>query len=770
MKKRFGGLSLLALGFCSAAQAQNTTAQNTTAQNTAAQATPTTPPQEASVPVAAPASAAADDIVVTAQKRSESLQRVPIAITAVTTTELQRSGISDIQSLTKLVPNLYLGENLGAARIAIRGVGLEALTPGAEGSVAFHIDGVYISRPIAALASFYDVKQVEAVRGPQGTLYGRNATGGTINLITAEPTEELSGYANLTVGNYDLVRAQGAISGAIVPGLLSARIAFQTENHAGYGKNIVTGHDIDDRDSRAVRGKLLFTPANRLRIEISGDYYHRRDASGGYHFLGAGGFSAPGVPVTPTGIALGGYGPDRIRDLANDYDPHQSVEAWGVSGKAIYDITGDISLTSLTAFRKTDYVSIADIDGTSAYTSVTEQNEHDRQFSQELQLSGKTADLTWLLGFFYFNENDRGAIVLPLSNATVGVPAAQAYNTQGYFAGGRIRTDAIAVFGQATYEIVPRLRLTLGGRYSTEKKYDNDEFLFDVLTPYDPRVPLNLIRLNRSVRFNAFTPRVAADFQASQNLLIYGSWSRGFKSGTYNLGGLQDPVKPEKVSAFEAGVKSTTLDGRLRLNLAGFYYDYSDLQVGKVVNASLALENAATARIYGIEAEGSVKLTDRFSIDANASWLHARFTKFISADPARPFGDGRTIDGGVPAFDLSGNTLSQAPDFTAFAGAQYAIPARFGGVSIRGEVSWRDRIYFTPFNVKYVSQPQNTKLNAFVNWQSNSGKYNASLFAKNITNRTTISNAIISSSLFGFPINAFLDEPRTYGISFGHKF
>ncbi len=733
------------------------------------------------------------EIVVTAQKRSESLQKVPLAITAITAVELQRSGVKDLQGVAATVPGLNLGEQLGVAKIALRGIGLESLQPGAEGSIAFHVDGVFISRSVAALSSFYDIQQVEVLRGPQGTLYGRNATGGSINITTQTPTEEFSGYASLGYGNYNQVTAEGAIGGAIVPGLLSARIAFQTQDHDGYGKNIVTGNDIDDLNSRAVRGSLRFTPSDRVTIDIKGDIYRRSDHSGGYHYLGGGGYAAPGVPITPIGLTLfGGQAAPNRRDLANNVDPTNRVRFWGLSGKINVELTDAISLSSLTAYRKLRYQTASDIDSTSALVAPIYQAEQDKQFSQELQLSGNSDRLNWLLGAFYFRENDRGQLAIPFDNFAFVAPPAN-YLSVGYYGGGFIKTKAYALFGQATYELVDNLRLTLGARYSKEKKDALDNFLFDPGTPFNSSTPASIalqpptgtLSLPGQKKFNSFTPRVALDYQITPSVMLYGSWSKGFKSGTFNLGTFGKPVNPEKVSAFEAGIKSSLFDRRLRLNVAGFYYDYADLQVGKVSTNSTVLENAANATIYGAEIEMQAKPTANLQLDANVAWLHARFDDFVSRDLARGYGDGSTFvdangnvipgatsstPGANAAFDLAGNALSQSPNFTAFAGAQYTVPSSVGDFTLRGEITYRSRSYMTAFNVRETSQPAFAKLNAFLNWTSTGGKVSGSLYVRNITNKTTVSSAYVSSGLFGFPTNGYLEEPRTYGARIRYDF
>jgi len=708
------------------------------------------------------------EIIVTAQKRSESIQKVPLAITALSGTDLARSGVSSLADVQQFVPNLNLGQQLGVAKIALRGIGLENIAAGAEGSIAFHVDGVFISRSIAALANFYDVERLEVLRGPQGTLYGRNATGGSINVITREPTEDLTGYANLTIGNFGRISSEGAVSGALVPEKVLIRLAFQTDSRQGYDTNIVTGHKVDDLNARSFRATLLLKPTDRLSMEISADTHRQNDRASGYHYLGSGGFSAPGVPITPLGIALGGYvAPDR-RDIANEADPSNYDDFWGVTGRITYDL-GSAKIKSITGYRHTRYVTSSDLDSTSFQLAPITQQESAEQVSEELQLAGGSPRLQWLLGFFYFHEIDDGSIAVQINDLPFGGPGVL---RQGYFAGGRITTDALAAFGQASYEIVDGLKLTLGARYSSEKKGDNEVLQFDFRRPYDIRNPVIPIGTQTDARrFNSFTPRVALDYQVTSSVLAYASYSKGFKAGTYNLGGLQPAVRPEKVDAYEAGLKSTLFDKRLRLNLAGFYYKYSDLQVGKVTGQLLLLENAANATIYGLETELAARVTPRLEVNANVSWLHARFDRYVSADPARPFGDG-TIDpeSGQRAFNLAGNSLSQSPNFTFFIAPQYHLPTSIGAFSFRGEVAWSDRVFFTPFNLRYVSQGPKTKLNAFLLYEHPGQHWSAQLYVKNLLDHRYIGNAYVSSSVVGFPINGFLEDPRTFGVTFGFKY
>ena len=710
-----------------------------------------------------------ETIVVTAQKRSESIQEVPLAVTALSGSDLARNGVNNIEDLQSIIPNFNVGQQLGVARVNLRGIGLESLSAGAEGSIAFHVNGVFFSRSVSALASFYDIERVEVLRGPQGTLYGRNATGGAVNVVTKAPTDELSGYGKVTVGNYGRLKTEGALSGPLVPGVVLARFAFQTEGRDGYGTNLATSDKIDNLSMQSFRGTILIEPTDDLAIEVIADSFRRDDRSGAYHYLGSAGFSAPGVPLTPSGIAFGGETASDPRDINNESNPHNVTKFWGISGKVTYDMDA-VQIISITSYRETEYNILTDLDSTSFGLTPIIQFEDATQFSQEFQVTGGGEDFDWLIGAYYLGEENSGGIIIPINDILFG---GSGVLRQGYFGGGTIKTDAFAVFGQASYEVAPDLTLTIGGRYSTEGKKVDESAQFDLVRAYDRNAPLQPFAVNQNdVTFNSFTPRIALDYQATQDILLYASFSRGFKAGTYNLGGVQSPVNPEKVTSYEAGMKSTLFSQRVRFNLAGFYYDYTDLQVGKVIGNNLFLENAATATIYGLEAEMEARLTSELTINATASWLHARFGSYISVDPARPFGDGVTVDpdSGEPAFNLAGNHLSQSPEFTAFLGVEYLIPSDVGDFSLRGEVAWSDKFYFTPFNLDYVSEGPKTKVNAFLNFESAEENWHLSIFVKNLFDATYIGNAYVSSSLVGFPINGFMDAPRTYGGTLGFRF
>lgn len=691
-----------------------------------------------------------EDIVVTAQRRSESIQSVPMAISALSGESLSQRNIANLAGLATSVPSMTFGTFGGAARIAIRGVGLDAINPGAEARVAYHLDGVYISRPAATFGTFFDVDRVEVLRGPQGTLYGRNATGGSINVVTNAPTDNLEGYIRIGYANYDAKSTEGAVGGPITGGV-RFRVAYTFEDRDGWGKNVVTGRDIDNARRWGARGILSFDLGSSGKLDVSGDYYHEKDRNYGNHYLGAG-----NPAITPAGFLLGGFVPSNVRDIANNFDPSNDRTFYGASARIEYEL-GGATLKSISAYRHSRYEIVTDLDATSAPVTLVNFSERGRQISQELQISGISGRLKYIVGAYYFDEKISGGSHIPFDLALIGGPS---LFVQGYRVGGDIHTKAAAGFGQLDYDITDHLTATLGARYSWEKHSIGDFGQFDLARPYPPTLtPAALFNRSDSSTDKAFTPKLQVAYKPRNDVMLYASVSKGFKSGGFDIGNPAPAFEPESLWAYEAGLKSTFANGLVRINAAGFYYDYTNLQVSKVVNNTVIIQNAASSTLYGAEAEITVIPYDGLQFELAPTWLHSEYKDFNTSNPA-------SLD--PTPVDLSGNQLTQAPEISLRVGGEYAWAVGSGKMKLRGEMNFQDRIYFTPFNERAVSREPNTKLNAFINYEGE--RVEVSIYGRNLTNRTTIGNAVVGSGLSGLPIIGTLDAPRTYGVQIGYRF
>lgn len=707
------------------------------------------------------------DIVVTAEKRSGSLQRTPVAVTALSGADLANAQLRTLQDVQSVVPSLKVASNNGYAQITIRGIGITNFVPGAESAVAVNLNGVFVSRQIAQLTSLYDVSSLEVLRGPQGTLYGRNATAGSVNIATTPPGGTLTGYGRLTVGNYGLVRGEVAVGGPLINDKLAVRVAGFGERRNGYGRNLVTGNDIDDKRAYGARVTLLVTPTDRLKATLIAEYFHERDNNAGVHYLGAAGLTGlPGaLGVPPLFQQLGGYAPSQKSfDLANGEDPRFRLRTLALTGTLDWS-TGPFSFRSITGYRRQRSETFNAIDGGFPFNSFYLSGEPAHQLSQELQARYDSSRFHLTVGGYYFRETDRAdPSVAALSSTAIGLgfgiplPPAQ-YFVDFVEIGGTIRTRAKAAFAQGTFDVTDRLSLTAGVRYSHERKSFDQQFSFNLFEPFTGVLPSAVRQPPRT--FTATDPKLGIQFQLTSRTLLYATYSKGFKSGSFDIGFAPSlGFKPERLTDYEGGLKTTVFDNRLRLNLAGFYYEYADLQVPQVVGFSVTTTNAATARLHGIEAEATFLPVPEFKLDASATYLHARYRRYAGPDAARPF---------LGSVDFSGNQLNNAPDFAAHVAGEYTWSLQRGSLSLRAEGDYTSRFFFTAANLPLQGQKAFAKANAFVTYDAGSS-WSATAFVRNVTNRITRQSAVVQSPQLGNPTNGSLAPPRTFGAEFGYKF
>ncbi|WP_298194788.1 TonB-dependent receptor [Novosphingobium sp.] len=720
--------------------------------------------QEAAQSAAQPAEGLAD-IVVTATRSSESLSKVAASVSAVSAADLRVGGVKDVQSLATAIPNLSVGDQFGVNRIFIRGIGLTSIDLGADGGVAFLQDGAQIARPAAQLSGFYDLDRVEVLRGPQGTLYGRGATAGAINLITKKPTDEFNGYLRASYGNYNAVAIEGALGGPISGDKLMVRFAGKYDRRDGFGINEFTGNQIDNRDAYALRGTILAKPAEDLEITLSGEYFNENDANYAFHYFG------PTVaPENLLGSILGGKSlftvaaaagrPANIRNIWSDQEPLNERDGHSFTGTIAWT-PGDWEVKSITSYHKFKRFNRDDLDASDA--NMFGQNnyiENSKTFSQELVGHYKTEKLDVLLGAMYFHENLYGEVRVPLTNLAVllkiagQVPPAtpdNAFDTLNYLQNGTVTIDAVGFYAQGSYALSDKLKITAGGRFSHEKRKGVGTFDF-----------LGSVNTDKQKGWNAFTPTVTLNYQANDSTLLYASVTRGFKSGVINVGSRNDVINPEYVWSYEIGLKTATADRKLQANLAAFYMDYTDLQVGFVDASSVVTTvNAASARNYGFEAELRAKPLPGLTLELFGTYLNAKYRRFTTGDYRQ----------GFKQISVAGNRLSNAPEFSFRAGANYDIPLGTAGkLNARAEVNWQDRVFFTEFNNADATQAPYALINAGLRFTSANDRYSVDVWGRNLANKLIITNNIITAPLFSSVRVGSVAPPRTYGVTFGVNF
>jgi outer membrane receptor protein involved in Fe transport len=683
-------------------------------------------------------------ITVTAQRRVQRLQDVPIAITALSADQLSSIGASDIADLNQVVPGLVIQSATGFVIPRIRGVGTTSLGPGLENSVGVYVDGVYLATQTGSLLSLNNVERIEVLKGPQGTLFGRNATGGLIQIVTRRPTQDFVANASIGYDNYETITGDAYISSGLSPNLAADLALHLSSQGQGYGINRFSGRDVNRTDTDvAVRSRWVFTPTSSTTIDLTGDYMRRTgNASASVH-------QVPGTFAFLSGMSYTGS----PWDVNSDVEPRQFLDAWGTSLRIDQNLGGP-TLTSITAYRRARSGLIFDPDLTTTPGSKLDLVQEDEQFSQELQLSSaRGSPLQWVVGLYYFNATggfDPAIVTVPLPFPPFSA-ALVTRDEEG--------TESLAAYAQGTLEIAPRTAITVGARYTSEKRTLNGV----ASGPPPFFLPTNF---SYSRRFEAPTWRIALEHRLAGGTLLYASYNRGFKSGGYNAANPFSPnvlFRPEFLDAYELGFKSELFGRRVRFNGAFFYYDYRNIQVSKFVSPTVIYVNGAGAEVYGADFEIEARVTRNLTVSAGLSLLHDRFTSFPDADfylPQTTFPFGNVVVTGSAA----GNRLPVTPDMTFNLNLHYEQPTSSG--------TWlADAGYY--HNSGWFGQPDNIlrqraydRIDAAIGWRSSNERFAIRLWAKNLTDRA-VASALAANST-GSQIQ--VEPPRTFGATFSTRF
>nr|WP_140404541.1 TonB-dependent receptor [Sphingomonas sp. CDS-1] len=731
MKKICSSASLVALALASPALAQTGDA----------------PAAQAGAPAQADGSSLAD-IIVTANRREENMQNVPISILAVTPAQLTNSGVGNLQDLAAVVPGLSVSQGAATANTYIRGVGSQVIGPGLESPVALYVDGVYYASTFGAPADLANVERVEVLKGPQGTLFGRNATGGLTQIVTRTPGQTPHIEANASYSNYDTTKFDGYASTGLGPNLAADISASLSNQRDGYGVNLVNGKDVN-RTGRnlQLRSKWVFTPQDGTKLTAIFDYGEVRTSRNVFRVL-------PGTGLPP--ILGPNYGGSRY-DTASNVDPFIHTKGGGASLKVEQDL-GFADLINIVAYRRGKTRAALDLDATATvFTAVSPLVQKDRELTEELQLQSKSSGaFKWILGGYYYHD-----VASIDQTTTLGPqvrPPFSALRNEG-----EQTAESLAGFGQGTLELGQNTNLTVGARYTWEKR--------DLTANGFARVGANFLptvsNFRDSTSFSRVTYRAAIDHRFSREVLVYAAVNSGFKSGGYNaVAPTQPPFRPEKLMSYSAGVKTDLLDRRLRINMEAFYYDYSDLQLAVVLVlapgvTSPGVINGGKSRVYGLDLDLAAKVTDALTISGGFEYLHSRFTS-----SANNFAIG-SPSGTVPTFlgSVKGNDLPYSPDFVGNISADYAFDLAGGKTNLNLTYQYNSGYFTEPDNI--VSQRRFSLLNASLRWKSPGDHYSVSVWGKNLTNASVVQNELTLG--FGPHYSSYL-APRTYGVTVGFNF
>ena len=697
------------------------------------------------------------EIVVTAQKRTENLQDVPIAVTAVSSSQLAAAGVLNTAALGGAVAGVSVNTTASYFAPHIRGVGTGSFGPGVENPVALYVDNVYYASQLTAPSDLSDVEQLAVLKGPQGTLFGRNATAGVIQMTTRNPSHDFGGEFKTELDNYLTSRNFLYLTGGLsddVAANLSLKFAAQGD---GWGKNLITGNDNHKiNHDFSVRNKWTLNLSDQTTVRLNLDYTDKKDSMG------------PNIRAFPGGSPfLPGIGttifPSNIYDTASHLDNRNKVQSGGAAA-TLEQETGFGRIVSVTAYRKYKFDTIFDADTSPMPLTETAFIQRGKQFSQEIQLvSNDDQRLTWTIGGYYFRNSERlNGPVAVVYAPFLAPPPLTGVNTQTFDYHVRTNAESLAWFGQATFEVVPGTRVTGGLRYTYERRTldGSVDFLAD-----DVRDPtFDSVASGRSVSNSQYTWRLALDQDFGDHIMGYVSWNRGYKSGGFNALGtdLNDqPYQPEKLDAYEAGFKTELFDRRIRLNPAVFYYKYSQIQVTQFQANATFIRNAAKAELYGFDLDAEWKASDALSFNGGLEWIHSEFKSF----PNAPSFD--VAGGYVPInIDASGKQLPFTPRFTANIGATYTAPVGESALVLNVNNAYNSGYAAEPDNV--LRQKSFNLLNASATFNGPGDSWSIGVFGRNLLNKRVVSQ--LSSIAFVGAIADYANPPRTYGVTLRYKF
>lgn len=693
---------------------------------------------------------ALEEVVVTAQKREQSLQDVPIAITAFDAESMRSNAIVGLAEIAERTPGFVMTSvNPAEANLYIRGIGTEGLNSNAagDGSVVMFVDGVYVGRAGGANMDMFDLERVEVLRGPQGTLFGKNAVGGLVHLVTAKPSEDLQTRLQATIGNLNRTDIRGMVSGPIRDNFFG-KVAYSSRTRDGFIRNETTGNKVYDENSQSVRAALRYIPDGYdLDVTVSADLAQQREAG------------RPRTNLCDTANAGGthcvGINPDEF--VVNSVtDGHLDRDVSGVAAEINWG-TSLGTLTSISAYRQAE-VDFEDAFFSNPITSSTIESinrnvEESSQLTEELRLASTALEdkLDWVVGLYYLTEDVKRNEMLD-----------QRFGALAPFLVGRVSfpqdvtTTSYAVFAQASYEIVNDLTLTIGARQTWEKKdVELGAVLLSGANPPPFTAPYNV---NAEESWSEFTPKFSIDYAANDDLMIYASAARGFKSGGFQGTASTPesavvPYDPETAWSYELGAKTQLFDNRLRVNVAAFYTNHKDLQVTELIPACcVVVGNAADAEIKGIELEFQVVPAEGLDISGSYSYLDAKFADFAS---------GATVDN-------SGNTLPRSPENKLNLAVQYQWPlAKLGTASARVDWSYQDEMFFEASNTPNEVQGSYDTLNARVAIKGPGENWELALWGKNLGDEL-IKSHIVAFPLYGQELVMY-QPPRTWGLSVSWK-
>ncbi len=715
-----------------------------------------------------------EEVIVSATKRDTGLQDTGIAISVLSDDEMAFRDMGDLQDMQNSVPGLHVGAIMGTPIINIRGIGLNLMTGMGTPGVATHYDGVYIPRNGSTTTATVDLGQVEVLRGPQGTLYGRNATGGSINFIGKQPASEFGWGVSAGGGGYEREFYEGFVEGPLGTDRVTGRLFFKTDQFAGYGINEANGTEVGNNNADMLRAALVYDITDSLTLYAS---HSRRKDEGRYPYQSA--LNVPntlaGEPVDPETMSF----TPRNTKLAIKPVADSSTEISHVT--LTWDFAENYTFKSITGHVKHDrYEFYSPVDSTH-FIAYLERPEYAEAWSQEFNLSGAWFDdqFNWLLGL-YWGEDDGASPLNAFINADGFFALQSLFPTGSYIymdpTAATIDT-AKAIFIDGYWSIVDSLRMVFGIRYSEDEQEFNQTFMPDFRdaegneiegsSTFVGQLPLfaeTCEDLTSHFATDSTDPKFGLEWDATEDIMLYAQYQTGYKSGGFDITvSCTASFEPEEIESIEDGLKSSLFDCMLTINFAAFDYQYTNFQVQQVEGFGSKIENAPEASSRGAEMELSWLPTSWFALDAQYSYLDTEYKEFSSRDGYK---NSSTASNDAPLEDLSGNELSRAPRHSVNLGATFFAPLQrfgLGMAQLRLEAYYADEHYFREFNAPEEHQDDYTLYNVYLSLTAIDDRVRLNLFGKNLTDEDYMVGQL-PMDIVKYR-GGYYAPPKTYGAS-----
>jgi iron complex outermembrane receptor protein len=685
---------------------------------------------------------------------------VPASVTAINSALIERNNIVRIDQVAAITPNIQIQQiSVNPTNISayIRGIGNRAQEPSQDIPIAISIDGVYLADIAGSLLDVFDVQQIEVLRGPQGTLQGRNSPGGAINVTTRRPTGDLGARLEISYERFDMVSLKASVEGPIIDDKMAVKLSAFRNSGGGFMRNTQTGEDIGDIRNWGGRLGLLLTPSERVTVYLTADYLRDRSETPALRYVADGIADGPRQPVPAACVPYGYCTPNRKYESSSNFLEGTSSKNGGVGANIDVDL-GNVMVTSITGFRYVNENHNSDVDNSPATVlHVVDRSIRTRAISQELRLaSSGNARFNYLVGIYGIRSKFDLVQPLALGSGALGLPAP--FFVINATSARRQVARSGAFFAQASYKITDRWSISGGARRTWDQKHMISTPSFPAASPADT--------FDDRVSFKNLSVEAGSEYKFDRNIMAYFRFAQGYRAGGFNGDASSVPAintyRPEELDSYEVGLKTELFDRKMTANISAFHYNYGNIQILAVersptVGVVQRIVNGDAIKINGVELEMGFRPSSQLTFNGSLGYLDAKYSSQI-------------VDIGFGPVDLKGVRKDYAPRWTGYFATDYRVPldqGASGELVFGGSVNYKGAMATNPVDNPVGYQRQYALVDASITYRTDNQKYSVQVFGRNLTDKYYKTTGEAAG---GFTLFEAVGRPRSYGIRGSAKF